>query len=112
MSIHGKVSVWKLPPDKFNQVLQNPGMDLGKPDRIDDPVNLVYTVLGINDVEHSKKQSERVKKAHRARKPIIDLRSYVAARAVGMTDIEIAVRYEIKLKTLKEYLAKWRREAQ
>lgn len=112
MSIHGKVSVWKITPDKFNQVLQNPGMDLGKPDRIDDPVNLVYTALGINDVEHSKKQSERVKKAHRARKPIIDLQLYAAAKADGMTDIEIAARYEIKLSTLKAYLAKWRSEAQ
>lgn len=114
MSVNGEVKVWDLPPGKFNQVLQNPGMDLGEPDRIDEPAQLIFTPMGVNDVAHAKErskiQSERAKKAHRAKKAIIDLQLFREAKAAGKTNIEIAAQYGIKRRTLQSYIAKWKEE--
>jgi len=114
MSMHSDIKIWKLTPGQFNQVLQNPGMDLGPPHKIEKPRSIYIPELF--PASFGDDHAERVRRGHENRakklgKKLISRKSYKQDRAAGMTDEEIAKKYRIKLETLKGYKSQWRKKS-
>lgn len=112
MNVHGKVKVWHLTPEQMANY--HPGMDLGEPHEIIDPIPFEpIPYLISNPDKFYRDQKQRVKRGVETRfkgRPLITPELYEIERDAGLSNSEIAERYEIQLKTLKQYVSKWRKE--
>lgn len=105
----GKVEVWHLTPEQM--AAYQPGMDLGEPDEIREPTNLIVTPMGQNAVDYAKGKTERAVRAMLSRrqgKPLITPAEYRRMRDSGQSRKEIAEAYGIQYQTLLQYISMWK----
>ena len=106
----GKVKVWHLTPEQM--AAYKYGMDLGEPDEIREPTQLITAPTGQNAVSYVTRKRERVARSIKSRlkgKPIITPAEYKRMRESGQSRKEIAKAYGIKYETLLQYVNKWSR---
>jgi Response regulator containing a CheY-like receiver domain and an HTH DNA-binding domain len=102
------VKVWKLSPGEFNRVLQNPGMDLGKPDRVYQPESMIDKLPPtlLNKVGRKRKRKGG------KRPPSITKEQYQKLAADGLSKDQICERMNISIVTLKKRIREWKQEAE
>jgi hypothetical protein len=104
----GDIKVWRLSQDEIEAY--RPGMDLGKPHSIEKPVRVSESISQPNgDMEAARRKGGAARSRSNTGKAITE-QEYKRLHANGLTDIQIAERYRIKLRTLKDRKSAWKRE--
>ncbi|WP_042165552.1 hypothetical protein [Paenibacillus gorillae] len=99
-----KIKVWQLTPEQVANYV--PGMDLGRPDRFEEPPP---STLKIMDEDGDERRRRAVRNRLNG-KIVLTEELYKRHRGQFMTDREIAERYEITPKTLTGYKSVWRKK--
>ncbi|RUS47544.1 hypothetical protein [Cohnella sp. AR92] len=102
----GPVKVWKLPPGEFNRVLQNPGMELGKPDRVYQPLSELAKPL---PPALGGQKRKKLGKVGGTKKPKITREKYLQFVNEGLNEDQICERVNMTRNTLLKYLREWKK---
>lgn len=98
--------IWHISSDEL--ATYTPGMELGEPHEVKDiPARWTWS----DDDRDT--MLLRIKRGHETRlggRPALRAEIYRDLRDEGLSDQEIAERYDIKLSTLRQYKTDWRRE--
>ncbi|RUS42240.1 helix-turn-helix domain-containing protein [Cohnella sp. AR92] len=104
----GPVKVWKLPPGEFNRVLQNPGMELGKPDRVFQPPSALEK-MPPTLLKKVGRERKKASKAGGTKKPKITREKYLQLVEKGLNEDQICERVNMTRNTLLKYLREWKK---
>ncbi|WP_391574519.1 hypothetical protein [Cohnella sp.] len=101
----GEIKEWRMTPDQIAAYV--PGMDLGKPDKIVSPETL-KTGGKIHPVKVAPDKS--VDRFSSFRKLTIGKEEYLKLIDSGVTQAEIAAKYNVTVKHLQDKVREWRRK--